>query len=291
MFQGMATLPHAFLEPFVQLQIIKLWDYFVLLPDEGYKNKVSFVWPTRWNLSKCLFFANRYLAFIDQPMAIYVLMFADDAKVCENTFQALGCCVIRFNVYAQGSSCYALTLFGEAKGTGLSSDFSQCILYLSGVRSTAVSLLGMKGCTLLFENRDARISFVLLIAIESTLVILLAYKAVQYCELIIHTTKLLDLIASYIATSITNLVVIIVAPSSRDTFRKLENSLQRVLHSVLCSRILLHIRAVYQTQTVNGKDSIRITDISPHLRTLNKYETETIGSKFDDLEVPPSTIV
>ncbi|TDL21284.1 hypothetical protein BD410DRAFT_312021 [Rickenella mellea] len=311
MLQGMATLPHVFLEPFIQLHIIKctsiaafsvlLWDYFVLLPDE-----VSFVWPTRWNLTKCLFVVNRYLAFVDQPMVIYVLMFADDAKVCENTFQALGYIItlgiqvaqwiLVLRTYAVWGNKSDKSFFGLLTVYICTLGIAYWALhrYLSGVRSTGVPVPGMKGCTLLFENRDAWIPIVLHIPVESIFFILLAYKAVQYFRFgssslmtVIYHDGLLYF-ACILATSITNLVVVIVAPAELSPFLI---PLQRVLHSVLCSRILLHIRAVYHTQLVSGKDSIRITDISPNLRTLSKYGTETADSRFNNSETMPSTSI
>ncbi|TDL21283.1 hypothetical protein BD410DRAFT_790059, partial [Rickenella mellea] len=304
----MAILPHSSIEPFVQLHIIKcttitafsvlVWDYFVLLPDE-----VSLVWPTRWSLTKCLFVLNRYLVFIDQPMLLYVLLFADDAKVCANTFQALGyISTVRMKVAQWILILRTHAVWGSKKGKSFYVLFSiyVCTIvidywalhrYLSGVHSTGVPAPGMKGCTLLFENRDAWISFVLIITVESTLIGLLVYKAVQYFRVggstlmtVIYHDGLLYF-ACILATSITNLVVVIFAPAELSPFLI---PLQRDLHSVLCSRILLHIRAVYQTQDGKGQDSIRITGISPNRRTWLGGESETVGLRFNTSEAAPS---
>lgn len=71
--------------------------------------QIQLVWPSRWGASKVLFFANRYLAFVDPIMLVYskfpythearecplirelfpclckVVMFGSGATVCEST--------------------------------------------------------------------------------------------------------------------------------------------------------------------------------------------------------------
>ncbi|TDL21281.1 hypothetical protein BD410DRAFT_829236 [Rickenella mellea] len=280
---------------------ILVWDYFVLLPDE-----VSLIWPARRSVTKCLFFVNRYLAFVDQPMAIYVILFADDAKVCANAFQALGYIStvgIQVAQWALVLRTYAVWGSKQSKPFYVLFAIYLCTFvmaywalhrYFSGVKSTGVPAPGMTGCTLLFENRDAWISFVLIITVESTLFGLLAYKAVQYFRIggsslmtVMYHDGLLYF-ACILVTSITNLVVLIVAPAELSPFLI---PLQRVLHSVQCSRILLGIRAVYQTQSFQGQDIIRITDISPNFGTLQNDKTEIIDLRFNNSEGTPSTIV
>ncbi|TDL21274.1 hypothetical protein BD410DRAFT_310979 [Rickenella mellea] len=306
MFQDTAILPHTFLEPFIQLRIIKcttiaafslvVWDYFVLLPDE-----IALVWPARWGLSKGLFIVNRYLAFVDPIMLIYVLLFADDAQVCADTFRALGYIatvgimvaqwILILRTYAVWGSKNDKRFFGlfSIYLCTLGIDYWACHRYLSGVHSNGAPAPGMTGCTLFFENRLAWVSFVLIITVESTLISLLAYKAVQYFRIggsslmtVIYHDGLLYF-ACILATSITNLVVVLVAPAELHPFLIV---VQRVLHSVLCSRILLHIRAVY---VVKGEDSVRITDISPNRRGFYSDEVGSVGIRFNNSEFTTST--
>ncbi|TDL21270.1 hypothetical protein BD410DRAFT_310614 [Rickenella mellea] len=290
MFGETAVLPHAFLEPFIQLRVIKcttiaafsivIWDYFVLLPDE-----VALIWPARWSLSKSLFVVNRYLAFVDPIMLIYVLLVADDAQVCATTFQALGYIATLGITFAQWILILrTYAVWGSKRGKPffalltvyictLGVDFWACHRYLSGVHSNGVPAPGMTGCTLFFENRLA--------------------WAVQYFRIggsslmtVIYHDGLLYF-ACILATSITNLVVVLVAPAELHPFLIV---VQRVLHSVLCSRILLHIRAVYSTEAEKG-DSVRITDISPNRRAMHSNDTGSIGVRFNNSEATTSATV
>ncbi|TDL21268.1 hypothetical protein BD410DRAFT_310550 [Rickenella mellea] len=280
MFQDTATLPHAFVEPFIQLRIIKcttiaafslvVWDYFVLLPDE-----IALVWPARWTLSKCLFVVNRYLAFVDPVMFIYVLIFAEDAEVCTTTFRVLGYIatvaitvthwILILRTYAVWGGKRDKPFYGllSIYLCTLAIDYWACHRYLAGVHSSGVPAKGMTGCTLFFKNRLAWVSFALIIVVESTLMILLAYKAVQHFRIgggslmtVIYHDGLLYF-ACILSTSITNLAVVLVAPAELHPFLIV---VQRVLHSVLCSRIMLNIRAVYRNQTQKGDDGVGLTD-------------------------------
>ncbi|TDL21310.1 hypothetical protein BD410DRAFT_840544 [Rickenella mellea] len=104
MVQETGLFPHDLLRSAIQLRVVKsttiaaltlvIWDYFILLPDE-----IALVWPARWSISKFIFLLNRYLAFTDPILLIYVMMFAEDARVCEITFRALGyLAIVGFNI-------------------------------------------------------------------------------------------------------------------------------------------------------------------------------------------------
>ncbi|TDL27139.1 hypothetical protein BD410DRAFT_783333 [Rickenella mellea] len=193
----MAALPHSFVQLFVDLNLAKytslaavtvlVYDYFILLPDE-----IALIWPSRWSISKCLFIANRYLAFVDPTMIIYLLMFGERAGVCVNTFRAIGVFTTIGIMVAQ----WILLLRTYAVwGSKISKPFV-CVFvcyvcigvvdswashkYVNGVHSTGVPGKGMTGCTLFFANRLAWVSFVGIMAIESALISLLVYKAVQH---------------------------------------------------------------------------------------------------------------
>ncbi|TDL21269.1 hypothetical protein BD410DRAFT_310598 [Rickenella mellea] len=237
-------------------------------------------------------------------MLIYVLFFADDAQVCVTTFRALGyvtsaainvaqwILILRtYAVWGSKKDKRFFSLFTVYLGT-LAIDHWACHRYQMGVHSNGVPAPAMTGCTLFFENRFAWVSFVLIIIVESALIGLLAFKAVEYFRFgggslmsVIYHDGLLYF-ACILATSIANLVVVLVAPAELHPFLIVA---QRVLHSLLCSRILLRIRAAYQAQTLKGFDSIWIADTSPNQRAT--YNDEIGNIQFIDSETTTPTTV
>ncbi|TDL25204.1 hypothetical protein BD410DRAFT_630725 [Rickenella mellea] len=265
----MSVLPPSVIVSFFHIYVVHcttiaavtvlIWDYLITLPDE-----VALVWPSSWSISKFLFMLNRYLVFIDSIMLVYVLMFGDDAKVCTNTFRILafisvvGCmagqCILILRAYAVWGSqfnklyavifgtylcIFAVTLWAAAK-------------YIGGAYSTGIPALGMKGCTLFFKNRLAWVDIALIAVIEIVSTGLMIIKAIQHFR--VSRSSLMTIIyhdgllyfAFLLAATISNLMVIVFAPVEISEFMVV---VQRVLHSVLCSRIILHIRSAYKAQT------------------------------------------
>ncbi|TDL25205.1 hypothetical protein BD410DRAFT_630709 [Rickenella mellea] len=264
----MSTLPHHVIESFVHIRIVNsttiaavtvlTWDYLLTLPDE-----VALVWPSSWTLSKCLFLLNRYFAFIDPIMLIYVLMVEDDVEACVSKFHTLAyICVLGFIV----GQCILILRAYAVWGTHFNNLFAVmfCIIlctfglavwaeskYLGGVFSTGVPAKGMRGCTLFFKNRLLWIDLVLVTVVEFTSTGLLVIKAIQHFRITrssLMTTIYHDGVlyfACVLATTVANLIVVLSASADINNFLIV---VQRVLHSVLCSRVLLHIRSAYKAQ-------------------------------------------
>ncbi|TDL25206.1 hypothetical protein BD410DRAFT_630888 [Rickenella mellea] len=256
----MSALSPIVIDLFVHIRIAKcttiaavtvlIWDYLITLPDE-----VAFVWPSSWNISKFLFLLNRYLAFIDPIMLVYVLMFDENAKVCIYHFRILAWFLVVGFIVGQ----LILILRAYAVWGGQSNKLFAMIIgmticiftmslwtsakYIGGVYSTGVPALGMRGCTLLYRNRLAWIDFLLFLAIESTSTGLMVIKAIQHFR--VSRNSLMTTIY-HDGIAIANVIVFVVAPWEVNGFLIV---VQRVLHSILCSRVILHIRSAHEAQT------------------------------------------
>ncbi|TDL25188.1 hypothetical protein BD410DRAFT_826505 [Rickenella mellea] len=244
---------------------ILIWDYLITLP-----NEVALIWPSSWNISKFLFVLNRYLVFLDSTMFIYVLMFGDDEKLLQLSASSLGNVrsitennlsshnrtstgILILRAYAvwgsQFNRLYAV-IFCICLGT-FAGIFWTSYKYIDGIYSTGVPTLGMKGCTLFFKNRLAWVDVALIAAVEFISTGLMIVKAIQHCR--ISRSSLMSTIyhdgllyfAFILATTISNLMVMVFAPLE---INELMVVVQRVLHSVLCSRVLLRIRGAYEAQ-------------------------------------------
>ncbi|TDL25275.1 hypothetical protein BD410DRAFT_785162 [Rickenella mellea] len=265
----MAALPHEVLESFIQRTFVNriitvaafvllVWDYLILLPEE-----VSLIWPSRWTLSKCLFLMNRYLVVVDPLMLIYVLMIGNDEHVLSEynelisnelwpgililrTYAVWGC---KLNKHLTILFLLYLCLIGP--------DFWAAHKYLAGLQVVIVP--GAPGCALVATNRWVWWPIMQLMVIESVLIILLAYKAFQHFRVgrtslitIMYYDGLLYFICIQV-TLVANLVVVLVTTVALKSFLV---NLQRVLHSVLCTRILLHIRRVHKTDILQRDETL-----------------------------------
>ncbi|TDL23385.1 hypothetical protein BD410DRAFT_787192 [Rickenella mellea] len=311
MFQEAAALDPSIVEIFFHLQVVKyvtvaaltllVWDYLITLSDE-----VTLVWPSRWRIPKYLFFINRYLAITDPMMLSYILIFATDPKVCVAGFRTLGgfattgflvaqlILVMRtFAVWGSKWNKYTygfIAIFLCAVGVDLWAVHS----YLLGVTSTGVPTKGMTGCALHFANRNAWITFLLVMLDESTFVILLSIKAWQHFQngrsrlmVGMYNDGLLHF-ACILASSIANLITVVVAPVELHSFLIV---VQRVMHSVLCNRVLLHIRGAYQatdTFTTISEQSIPPLSLHP-IRNRKAYYNDSLSPTLSEVQVHVET--
>ncbi|TDL17742.1 hypothetical protein BD410DRAFT_831333 [Rickenella mellea] len=235
---------------------IAVWDYFILLPDE-----VALIWPSRWTVSKCLFFMNRYSVFIDPFMLIYVLMIGRDEHSCSINVQ-----IQAYLRFFGAKICQLILIWRTYAVWGCKLDKAVIILsflylgmngpefwaahkYITGLQ--LVIIPGVPGCVVVSTNRWVWWPIMQLMIVESVLIILLAFRAFQHVR--IGRTSLIsvmyyDGLLYYICIQVSliaNLVVVLVTTIALKSFLL---CLQRVLQSVLCTRIMLHIRRVHKNK-------------------------------------------
>ncbi|TDL14484.1 hypothetical protein BD410DRAFT_192393 [Rickenella mellea] len=293
----MDTLPHDIVESFIQRRFVNyttlapfvllVWDYFILLPDE-----VALVWPGRWTLSKYLFLVNRYLVFVDPFMLIYVLMIANDEHSCSITGQILGyICVVGFKICQCILILRTYAVWGCKLDKPLTilfllylclsgADFWAAHKYLRGLQ--AVIVPGAPGCAFLATNRWVWWSIMQLMIIESALIILLAYKAFQHFRIggtSLITVMYYDGLMYYICILVTLTANLVVALVTTIALKSLLVDLQRVLHSVLCTRILLHIRRMHKADVLQ-RETLPTMIAAPNQRSFYLDDMGTTDIQF-----------
>ncbi|KLO04731.1 hypothetical protein SCHPADRAFT_947481 [Schizopora paradoxa] len=231
-----------------------VYDY-ILTADEEFQ----LVWPSRWGMPKTLFFLNRYLAFVDPAMLLVVLVFGGSPEFCVRGFQILGGFSSFGFIIAQiilMMRAWAIWERGIIITTILAIMIVACVgvdvmvlkRYLSGITFIPSPARVLKGCLLSFSTRIVYVDFVLVMFSETVMLILLSLKAVKHFK---HSRSTL-MVTMYrdgifyfcfiVVTSIANLVTILTAPIELHNFLIVT---QRVLHSIFCTRVLLHIRGAY----------------------------------------------
>ncbi|TDL25229.1 hypothetical protein BD410DRAFT_826532 [Rickenella mellea] len=242
----MPVSPHTIIESFTYLHVnqyaavaaiaLVTWDYFILLPEE-----VALVWPARWTFSKFLFIVNRYLVFVDPVLLVYhvtQLLYSGMTRrsvphrvLFQVITDTLIPGIVYLRAYAVWGSQYkknfvlVLCLF---LGINISS-YWVLVKYLA----TSHQATGMTGCTFHFRNRLIWINFVTGAVLEFRIMV------------------------RDVAT-IVNLIVVLAGPAEMNSFLVV---VERVLYSVLCSRIILNIRgyvAGAQTQVAGDFTSLKI---------------------------------
>ncbi|KAL5480240.1 hypothetical protein ACEPAI_1510 [Sanghuangporus weigelae] len=274
-----AAVLQEFISILRNVDIAKVYDWLLTLDEE-----VFLVWPSRFGLPKVLFFLNRYFPLIDLAFLTYVQMVGSDPSLCVTLFQTLGGTMAFGFVIAQfilsmrtwaiwARRKWVTILLATLLLGALGVDVFVLHRYLGGV---SYSPLGpfesvFQGCLLHFDNRFVFIDFVLVMIIESIMLVLLVVKALEYFKhsrstLMVRMFK--DGVIYFIfilITSIANVIVIIAAPIELHNFLIVT---QRILHSIFCSRVLLHIRGAY---TNSAFSSTTTGDSQHHIQSGGHY--------------------
>ncbi|THH13786.1 hypothetical protein EW146_g6478 [Bondarzewia mesenterica] len=230
-------LSHLNIETYINVCAIAvlLYDYLLTL-----KHKVKYIWPSKWNLPKVLFFCTRYPVFVDTSLVIY-LQFGRNlsASTCTKLYDVIGW----------------LVMFGIAVAEGL--------VYLRVIHSDFKLALLASGIivlrTLALWGNKSSIKYGLLITL--TLTFIAAAVALGKFETTTHfipmsSLRPLSTGKGCLVGSATIDVVgtkIKMALSFKSRPNVVLRCLQRVLYAVLSGRILLHIHLAHDRDPIEVK--------------------------------------
>jgi len=233
---------------------ILVFDYLLSLELE-----VSLVWRSQWSISKILFMCSRYPAFIDVPLVLwYELAPNPDIKNCFpiyassswGTFFGIASAeaILILRTYAlMGCNSRALTVFVISYVAIVITTVVVLSLFLQSLKFGAPPLQTVAGCHLVDGSIILVVCFILVLLNETVLMVCTLWVGVKrfrhsYNPLI--KTLYRDGISYFVLLfliSAGNLAVLIWGPIELvDLF----NTFLRVMHSVLSTRIVLHVRAV-----------------------------------------------
>jgi len=231
-------------------------DAIISLGDES-----RLIWPTKWSILKVLYLMSRYAPFIDTILDVYDYLIPNPGlRACYIT-SSISCLGAVIGVATSELILFVRTWALFDRSTKLLYGFAALwigavtvALWSAGEFVKTLSfgfrpppLERVVGCNTVNVNPVIFLAFVALLVIELTLVTLTLWKGVQLLR-----SGLTPFMASFYKTSIFfyiaifpltigNVLVFLIAPPD---LSDLLDTLMRVCHSILCCRILLHLRSV-----------------------------------------------
>ncbi|KAI0765107.1 hypothetical protein C8Q74DRAFT_1028821 [Fomes fomentarius] len=240
------------------------------LPDE-----VAFIWPNRWSIMKAVYFINKYSIILDGTLAVACALRTQDPDLCAKQFKALAYCYTAGILISEAILANrTLAIWGFHRYVklliiGAYIEFLMMTLYV--VYQTVVyteyptaAILRVTGCMPSTQDRDSWPAYGCMMLAETGIIALTLLKRYLARDddatssgdsSVLMQTIYRDGIHFYfivLAVSVLNVFVMLIAP------RELSPSMQmplRVVHSALCTRVLLNLRRAAAGPTGNDGDS------------------------------------
>ncbi|EIM82430.1 uncharacterized protein STEHIDRAFT_124553, partial [Stereum hirsutum FP-91666 SS1] len=229
------------------------------------ESEVRLIWSTPWSVPKVLYLISRYSPFVDTILDIYDYLAPHPSpRVCYITYStssvltAVGVAISELILFVRTWALYdrnmkllyafsALWIAGFAVVCWAVGTFVKSIVF----DHRAPPLDRLSGCYMAVVDPTVFLCFVTLFVVELILVSLTVWKGVK----LLRQSHLSPLMKSFYRESIFfylaifpltlgNVIIFLAAPSD---LLDLLDTLMRVMHSILCCRILLHLRSAGHT--------------------------------------------
>lgn len=239
--------------------------------------EITYVWSNPWTLSSLLFFLNRYLPFFDTLLALNLKFSRNSPEKCLSHFTAVTWLIVIGTLISELILMLRTYAIWERKrSVRIILYFVAAIVFLPAmvvtyfeVKSLRYVPTSSRGCRLVHASPIILVAYVLLVLSETTMAILTAIQAYRHLrhsqsKWVIHLYK--DGILFYfflLSISLANIIVPITAPS---IFANWLATPQRVIHSILCTRVLFLIMRQRSTGMTNRPQGR--TDTSPVFTTF-----------------------
>ncbi|KAL5531978.1 hypothetical protein ACEPAF_5541 [Sanghuangporus sanghuang] len=259
-----------------------VYDYLCTLDDE-----VRLVWKSRISLVKCVFIANRILAFGAAIMGVYLFLLNSHKEHCYSVVVATslidvlifitGEIILFTRVYAiwggRRTMVVILTIFYLAGACGA--------LYASIKTTLTVTVefipeLFGPGCLVAFESKGFWICYFVLLIHETAMLFLIVIRSIYLNRQVTSRTVnmlIKDGVLYFIAVllmTLGNMLLLFLGPAQLRGFLII---LQGILHSILCARLLLRLRGVYRSLAAEGMRTVSL--LPDYVLTSNQNEIET----------------
>ncbi|KAI0325788.1 hypothetical protein GY45DRAFT_1364296 [Cubamyces sp. BRFM 1775] len=224
------------------------------------EDEIRLIWPSRWSIMKIIYLLNRYSPLIDSTLSLSMALSTTDTHSCDVKFHILA------YTHAIGSSlaesilivrtlalyefsCWIICIMAATAlgvvGTGLY--ISAYVLSKTQYPSQAV--LKIAQCVPSIDDSQSWVYYVCILISETLIVALTVYKMWQtsvelkqrsllvwtmYCDGLLYYVVLLVL-------STVNICLMLLAPRAATSIMQMP---LRVIHSTLCTRVLLNLRKV-----------------------------------------------
>ncbi|KAG2123502.1 hypothetical protein BD769DRAFT_909362 [Suillus cothurnatus] len=228
---------------------ILIFDYCITFEDE-----VHWTWSRPWGLIRIIFTISRYLPFVGSGMTAYAVLRPSGpcpASGAENIIHIIsivaaeGLLVIRTWAFWQKSRKLLIGLLIYSAATVIGA-VSMNLLPNHQLISNDTSMI--PGPCNFEASRNAALVYAILAQFECVILILTAYKWFHdYRDSEIHSSIVATVyggsmlyISCIIAITVTNVIIDAALPIG---FSNMFDTLQIVIHSVVASRILFHLRS------------------------------------------------
>ncbi|KAF9074409.1 hypothetical protein BDP27DRAFT_1317033 [Rhodocollybia butyracea] len=259
---------------YTQVAMLTLLTYDYIL---SFSQEVAYVWFSNWGWIKVLYLFTRYSPFIDTILAIeeklnpYIDTVSCNRTMTFNTiFSGLGIgisdIILMIRTYAMCQRSRKVLLILVLQWVFISVvDLLAIVKWTGSFSEPIVSVGGYPSCFLAGENKDGMVNYVSLLVGETVVVALTFWQGFRDC----HYSKYGFFAASQgvlvnfyrdgilffmciLPITLGNVLVLVFAPPQLQVL----NTPLRVMHSILCSRLVIHVREV-----ANPEDALTEEDI------------------------------
>jgi len=227
------------------------YDYLLTFSDE-----VRYFWFSPMSLGKILFFLTRYPVFGETALVLYHQFAVMDPHKCDIVFKTIGyqlgtgtlisesILAMRTWVIWHRNPYIAATLI-----IGIATFWTPVFYFLAQSLNSLVFTVApdpsTPGCFLKSQKNILFVVFIIITSFETLILVLTLIRFIPHYhhkQTSLIKTIYRDGVMNYVylcILSICNVAVLLSAPHGYTT---LLSALQRVIHSVLCGRVLLHLR-------------------------------------------------
>ncbi|KAK7040586.1 hypothetical protein R3P38DRAFT_428577 [Favolaschia claudopus] len=261
-----------------------LWVYDYILT---FDREVSLIWASQWSLTKILFLVSRYSAVVDLPMALYYSMAPHIAvKHCSRLHEAISWSIfvgisvaeviLVVRTYAlSGCNRYVLLIFLSLWASGTCVCIVLVVLFFRSAVYEPPPFAGIPGCYLASGNKVIlTMPFILVLSYDTNIMAYTLWLGInkhRHLKSPLKNILYRDGITYYIVLSAISLLNVLILESPIIPQTALQGLgthvfffllvFLSVMHSILSTRIILHIRAVDRWTRMESTAVLSETDI------------------------------
>ncbi|KAI0708124.1 hypothetical protein C8T65DRAFT_650696 [Cerioporus squamosus] len=255
------------------------------LPEE-----VALVWPNKLNIMKIVFLVNKYSPLFDTSISITLDLLTHDAKACAIQYQVLaysyitGILFSEFILMARTMALWQFNPYVSALLIAAALEMVPLVLFIthetvSHTEYPDSNVLRIAGCLPSTQDQDLWPAYLYMILAETGIVFLTVLKWYQEPEGLMRGRLLATMyrdgslfFAIVLVLSTINLLVMLSTPQEMSSCMQMP---LRVIHSALCTRVLLNLRRA-STQSSDGIDT---DDVDRH--TVLAFERPPVSDEGD----------
>ncbi|CAA7269379.1 unnamed protein product [Cyclocybe aegerita] len=232
----------------VACMTLLIYDYICTLDQE-----VAYVWKNfQWSVGVVLFLLNRYLPFIDTFVSLRLKLSYVTPETCDTQFKVVSWFIVTGIIISETILLLrTYALWERKRWVVILLAVTATAAFIPAIVITQLEILSLRyvqndfpGCRVSQASPIVIVAYILLMVLETTMAVLTGIKAFRHLR---HSNSpwvvqlYRDGLMFYVyltCISIANVLVPILAPR---TFSNWLATPQRVMHSVLCTRVLFLI--------------------------------------------------